>query len=218
MKMNHFASVILLLAGCSKPIQIIVDQGGLPVLHVQKGQVIQWMDHKGGKQTVTFPLKPPCVELEGTANHDTDICTTNSFEGYVPYICKDCADPGYDVGSKQLMLEATSAARIPSSNTYAIASVQPGAVYCDSNTTKVYPDQLIAPKTTGSNKSVVEWKIAAGETISTFTIQLASGTCETSDKLTESSYACTLKPSAVSQSYTISNACSTNGIATLTIQ
>lgn len=216
MKLTHVAPVILLLAGCSsKPIQIIVDQGGKPLLHVEKGQVIKWVDHKGDSKKVTFPLKPPCTELEGTNNHDTDTCTTNSFEGYAPYICVGCSDPGYDVGSKQHTIEARS---VMPAATQAVASVQPGAVYCEGNTSKVYPNPLVAPKSTAENKSVVEWKIAAGEAISSFTIQLAAGTCEATDTITESNYACTMKTTAISQNYPISNACTTNGIGTLTIQ
>lgn len=202
---------VMLLVGCGGNKEtILVLAGGKPVLYPVKGDTVHWVgpDGKTGLP-VTFPTGSPCESVS-----DPTTCKIK-LEGYFPYECTGCGDPGLVVGSDN-MLKLLGAQQM---STSVIANPQVGAIYCKQNKTTIYPDPLSAPATTADSVSTVQWLPAGGSGITTFTITLQNGTCKEGTTINQAQNVCTLMVGApATQSYPVTaDACSTVGSATLNI-
>ena len=204
----------LCLTGCdtAKPTKILFLAGGKPILFATAGQVVKWVGPDGTTGvSVTFGVNSPCQETGST-----NTCTVQSGDGYYPYDCKGCSDPGMVVGSDSGLhgLGTTAMGVQP------VANSQVGAIYCDKTTkaAKVYTDPLVASAATSASNSTVQWLPAGGSGITTYSVTLQSGTCnETTINQTQN--VCTLLASApASQTYTVTaDTCTASGSATLTV-
>jgi hypothetical protein len=203
------------LAGCgggnkSRPVTLMFLAGGKPVLNPLKDEVVKWVGPDGKTPvTVNFPIASPCKEGSSTST-----CTMQ-LQGFFPYDCKHCSDPGVAVGSD--FLEKLGQTTLAST---AVADAQVGYVFCDMGTkaAKVYQDPLSASASASGGDSTVQWLPLGGSGIMKYTIGLQSGTCKEST-VDQSQDVCTLVAGASSQTYSVTaDACSAGGTASLTIR
>jgi hypothetical protein len=213
--MNRSISISMLtlaalsLAGCSHPIIVEVEGGGKSFLHPRKGDVVKWQDSAGVAFNVNFPIGSPCTE----PNNPTSICTLKQ-DGFFPYECTGCADPGLAVGSNDG--QKTEAALHPSG---APRDAEAGYVFCDANTkaAKVYPSPLVITASTAAGDSKIQWFPLGGSGIATWAVTLQPGTCSEAT-INQTQPLCTLQPGAQSQTYQVTgDACTSPGTAVLTV-
>ncbi len=200
----------MLLVGCGNKETILVLAGGKPLLFPVKGDTVHWVgpDGKTGLP-VTFPTGSPCESVS-----DPTTCKIK-LDGYYPYECTGCGDPGLVVGSDSQVNLLLGTHHMSTST---IANPQVGAIYCKQNKATIYPDPLSASAPTADSVSTVQWLPAGGSGIKIFSITLQNGTCKEGTTINQAQNVCTLLVGApATQSYPVTaDACST-GSATLNI-